>query len=199
MKQARKTRKQTKRNRRTRRHSQKGGAIQRVIIKANFELLDRTNNSVNNNNINNHNNHNNDNSNNTNNENSNNNPSNTPNNNSNRNNVNRTNNPQQLNTENPTQYNNTVNSNTEKDDIIEWYEDHGFEIIGMYGGTNPMIEHSENDTYIISYTPDPTSTKSQIRNIMELIVDIDENGNYPIEKDGRTYLVYGEIVSIRFE
>lgn len=195
-KRSRKTRKQTKRNRRTRRRSQKGGAIQRVIIKATFELLDRTNNSANNNNRNNRSNNNNNINNNN---NSTNDPSNTPNNNSNHNNATWTNNPQNLNTGNPTPYSNSANSNTEEDDIIDWFEEHGFEMIGMYGGTNPMIEHSENDTYIISYTPDPSATKRQIYDQADLIIDLDEDGNYPIEKDGRTYLVYGEIASVQFE
>lgn len=95
--------------------------------------------------------------------------------------------------------NNHVNTNVSTDEIIEWYEEHGFPVIESYGHTEAIIEHIKGNLYQIAYKPSPTATEYKLDMYAELIADVDQSGNYPIEKGRKTYLVAGRLHDVEFE
>ena len=95
--------------------------------------------------------------------------------------------------------NNNNNGNVSTDELIEWYEDHGFDVIEFYEYTEPVIEHIKNDLYQIAFVPRPEESEEDIEFNAEMIADVDDDGNYPIEKGKKRYLVYGEVKNVEFD
>ncbi len=95
--------------------------------------------------------------------------------------------------------NSSNNSYPTKDELIEWYEENGFDVIEFHGYTDPVIEHIKGDLYKISFVPSPEESEEDIEFNAEMIADVDDDGNYPIEKGKKTYLVAGQVENIEFE
>ncbi len=96
-------------------------------------------------------------------------------------------------------YNNRNSGYPTPEEVQEWFEENGFPVIEFYEYTNPEIQHVGNYTYKVTFTPSPNESEEDIEFNAEMIADADDDGNYPIEKGRKVYLVFGALKDIQFE
>ena len=96
-------------------------------------------------------------------------------------------------------YNNSSSGYPTPEEVQEWFEENGFPVIEFYEYTNPEIQHVGNYTYKVTFTPVPNESEEDIKFNAEMIADADDDGNYPIEKGRKVYLVFGALKDIQFE
>ena len=96
-------------------------------------------------------------------------------------------------------YNNSNSGYPTPEEVQEWFGENGFPVIEFYEYTNPEIQHVGNYTYKVTFTPGPNETEEDIEFNAEMIADADDDGNYPIEKGRKVYLVFGALKDIQFE
>ena len=96
---------------------------------------------------------------------------------------------------------NNFNNNTypTPEEVLEWFEENGFSVIEFHEYTDPTIQHVGNYKYKIAFTPPPNQTEDDIEFNAEMIADFDDDGNYPIEKGSKIYLVFGTLTNIKYE
>ena len=96
-------------------------------------------------------------------------------------------------------YNNRNSGYPTPEEVKEWFEENGFPVIEFYEYTNPEIQHVGNYNYKVTFTPGPNESEEDIEFNAEMIADADDDGNYPIEKGRKVYLVFGTLKDIQFE
>jgi hypothetical protein len=96
-------------------------------------------------------------------------------------------------------YNNRNSGYPTPEEVQEWFEENGFPVIEFYEYTDPEIQHVGNYTYKVTFTPVPNESEEDIEFNAEMIADADDDGNYPIEKGHKVYLVFGALKDIQFE
>jgi hypothetical protein len=111
----------------------------------------------------------------------------------------RSNNNGHINTNTNSNSNSNYNSNIKPNELIDWYEETGFDVIEFHGYTDPVIEHIKGDLYQIAFVPSPEESEEDIEFNAEMIADVDDDGNYPIHKGNKTYLVAGQVQNVEFE
>ena len=75
-----------------------------------------------------------------------------------------------------------------KDEIVSWYNDRmeGFdEILDVF---NIVVSHTDNH-YWIAF-----DTAREVDDVLEMLIDPDDDGNYPIMYDGIPYLIMGHLM-----
>lgn len=85
------------------------------------------------------------------------------------------------------------------EEVLTWFEENGFSAIEFHGYTDPTIQHVGNYKYKITFTPPPNETEEDIEFNAEMIADFDDDGNYPIEKGSKSFLVFGTVTNINYE
>jgi hypothetical protein len=89
-----------------------------------------------------------------------------------------------------------LSNNDYSDKIIKWY----LPYIADYDlGTNPSMTYDKKtNEYTVSFTPDPEFPTDPKKQLLELgmFADPDDDGNYPIKVDNKTYLISGQVVTL---
>jgi hypothetical protein len=91
-----------------------------------------------------------------------------------------------------------VNPTRWQDRISLRLEVYGCDYIPSDSNTDPAIIHVGGRRYRITYHPDPSHTKDLIKDYAKHYIDIDD-GNYPIEDNGESYPMYGELRKLTME
>ncbi len=78
----------------------------------------------------------------------------------------------------------------DEDDIVDWYNDQCAD--NYYDAHNASVRYDQTrGCYVLEF--DINGSYEDAKFAAELLVDPDDDGNYPVKSEGQTCLIYGEL------